>query len=165
MWQITRLKQHRFLSPTFFKIQRPYKKNHVYLLFHWFNGENCVIFTFFTQRTTDFDKLKRNMNDGIIIFLMSLLSVLTWKILLLFSFSSFSHKIIPCFKWRVYSLLSIFSYWIKHCCCWKNVFMIIFEIMKKENTNTSSFDTYQTDATLKNLYLFFCCHSMMSFIA
>ena len=34
--------------------------------------------------------------------------------------------------------------------------MIIFEIMKKENTNTSSFGTYQTDANLKNLYSFFC---------
>ena len=78
MWQIARLKQHCFLSPTFFKIQRSYKENHVYLLFHWFSGENCIIFTFFfTQRTTDFDKLKRNMNDGTIIFLTSLLSVLT----------------------------------------------------------------------------------------
>ena len=28
--------------------------------------------------------------------------------------------------------------------------------MKKENTNTSSFGTYQRDANLKNLYSFFC---------
>ena len=43
--QIACLKQC-FLSPTFFKIQRSYEKNHVYLLFHCLCGENCIIFTF-----------------------------------------------------------------------------------------------------------------------
>ena len=41
--QIARRKQ-RFLFPTF--LQRSYEKSHVYLLFHWFSGENCIIFTF-----------------------------------------------------------------------------------------------------------------------
>ena len=71
-----------FLSPTFYKIQR---------------------YTFSTQRTTDFNKLKRNMDDGTIVFLASLLIPLTWKFLLL---SSFWYKIISCFKKRVYSFLS-----------------------------------------------------------
>ena len=53
------------------------------------------IYIFFTQRTTDFDRLKRNMNDGTIVFLTSLLIALTWNILLLFSFW---HKIISCFN-------------------------------------------------------------------
>ena len=42
------------------------------LLFHWFSGEN-YIYIFFTQKTTDFDRLERIMNDGTIIFLMSFL--------------------------------------------------------------------------------------------
>ena len=33
------------------------------------------IYFFFTQRTTDFDKLKRNMNDRKILFLMSFASL------------------------------------------------------------------------------------------
>ena len=41
---------------------------------------------FFTQRTTNFDRLKRNMSDAAIVFLTSLLIVLTLNILLLFSF-------------------------------------------------------------------------------
>ena len=46
MWQITRLEQ-RFLSFTFYKIQRYYEKIMcIYLLFCWFSGENCIIFTF-----------------------------------------------------------------------------------------------------------------------
>ena len=53
------------------------------------------IYIFFTQRMTDFDRLKRNMNDGTIVFLTSLLVTLTWNILLLFSCW---HKIISCFK-------------------------------------------------------------------
>ena len=44
--QIAHLKEQCFSSPTFFKIQRSYIKNHVYLLFHWSSGENCIIFTF-----------------------------------------------------------------------------------------------------------------------
>ena len=36
-----------------------------------------VYLNFFTQRTTDFNKLKRNMNDGAMVFLASLLNVLT----------------------------------------------------------------------------------------
>ena len=42
-----RLKQQRFLSFTFYKTQRFYEKIMcIYLLFHWFSGENCIIFTF-----------------------------------------------------------------------------------------------------------------------
>ena len=44
------------------------------------------IYIFFTQSTTGFNKLKRNMNDGTIVFLTSLLIALTWYILLLSSF-------------------------------------------------------------------------------
>ena len=45
--QITRLKEQRFLSFTFCKTQRSYKKIMcIYLLFHWFIGENCIIFIF-----------------------------------------------------------------------------------------------------------------------
>ena len=82
--QIERLKQ-RFLSFTFYKTQRSCEKIMcLYLLFHCFSGENCIYISF-TQRTTDFDRLKkRNMNDGTIVFLTSLLIALTWNILLLF---------------------------------------------------------------------------------
>ena len=44
VWQIARPKQ-RFLSFTFYKT-KILRENLVYLLFHWFSGENCVIFTF-----------------------------------------------------------------------------------------------------------------------
>ena len=44
--QIASLKEQRSLSTTFFKIRRSYVKTHVYLLFHWSNCENCIIFTF-----------------------------------------------------------------------------------------------------------------------
>ena len=46
VWQIARLKQ-RFLSFTFYKTKISYVKIMcIYLLFHWFSGENCIIFTF-----------------------------------------------------------------------------------------------------------------------
>ena len=78
VWQIARLKQQRFLSFTFYKTQRSYEKIIcIDLLFHWFSGENCMIYIYFTQRTTNFDRLKkRNMNDGTIVFLTSLLITL-----------------------------------------------------------------------------------------
>ena len=48
------------------------------LLFRWFSGENCIIFTFSLHKLQhNFGRLKKNMNDGIIVFLMSLLIVLT----------------------------------------------------------------------------------------
>ena len=69
-------------------------ENHVYLffisLFQWWKLH--YIFIFFTYIKKE---LKRNMNDGTIIFLTSLLIILTRKILLLFSFW---YKIISCFK-------------------------------------------------------------------
>ena len=69
-------------------------ENHVYLffisLFQWW--KLYYIFIFFTYIKKE---LKRNMNDGTIIFLTSLLIILTRKILLLFSFW---YKIISCFK-------------------------------------------------------------------
>ena len=76
--QIAPLKQQRFLSFTFYKTQKSYEKiMRTYLLFHWFKDESYYIYIFFTQRTTDFDRLKRNMNDGTIVFLTSLLIALT----------------------------------------------------------------------------------------
>ena len=107
------------------------QENHVYLFVIWLVQwwKLYCIYIFFTQRTIDFHRLKRNMNDGTIVFLTSLLIALTWNILLLFSFW---HKIISCFKLK--SLAQLFL---------KNVLTLIFEIMKKENnTNTSSFDTF-----------------------
>ena len=68
--QIPRLKQQRFLSFTFYITQRSSEKIMcIYLLLHWFSGENCIIFTFSLQK----GQLKRNMNDGTIISLTSLL--------------------------------------------------------------------------------------------
>ena len=63
-------------------------ENHVYLFVIWLVQwwKLYYIYIFFTQRTTDFDRLKRNMSDGTIVFLTSLLIALTWNILLLFSF-------------------------------------------------------------------------------
>ena len=47
MRQIARLKQQRFLSFTFYTTQRSYEKiMYIYLLFDWFSGENCILFTF-----------------------------------------------------------------------------------------------------------------------
>ena len=59
MGQIARLKQQRFLSPAFFKIQRSYEKNHVHLLFHWFSGENCIIFTFLYTKNDRLRQIKK----------------------------------------------------------------------------------------------------------
>ena len=83
--QITRLKQQRFLSFTFYITQKSYAKMCIYL-FHWFSGENCIIFIFFTSERQTSKELKRNMNDGTMVFLTSLLIVLTGKILLLICF-------------------------------------------------------------------------------
>ena len=45
--QIACLKQKHVLSFTFYKTHRPYKKIMcIYLLFHWFSGENFFIFIF-----------------------------------------------------------------------------------------------------------------------
>ena len=42
--QIARLKQQSSLSFNFCKTQRSYEKiMRIYLLFHWFSGENCII--------------------------------------------------------------------------------------------------------------------------
>ena len=44
MWQIARLKQQRSLSFIFCETPRSYEKIMcIYLLFHWFNGENCIV--------------------------------------------------------------------------------------------------------------------------
>ena len=50
----------------------------IYLLFDWFSGENCIIFTFFflqkgRQTSTD----QKETNDGTIVFLTSLVTALT----------------------------------------------------------------------------------------
>ena len=83
--QITRLKQH-FLSFVFYITQKSYKKIMciVIWLVQWWKLH--YIYISFTQRTTHFDRLRRNMSDGTIVFLTSLLIALTWNILLLFSF-------------------------------------------------------------------------------
>ena len=62
-------------------------------------------YIFFTQSTKDFDKLKRNMSDGSVVFLTYLLIFLTWKVLLFFFFL-ISFWYISCFKQRVYFSLS-----------------------------------------------------------
>ena len=64
------------------------KKNHVYLFLIWLVQwwKLHYIYIFFTQKTTDFDKLKRNMSDWAIFFLTYLLIALTWNILLPFFF-------------------------------------------------------------------------------
>ena len=83
--------------------QRSYEKIMcIYLLFHCFSGENCILYIFLTQGK-DFDRLKRNMNDGTVVFLKPLLIVLTWNILLPFSFW---YKTISYFKEKIYSFLS-----------------------------------------------------------
>ena len=89
---------------TFFIFQRSCKKlskiileNHTHLfvisLIQWW--KLYYIYIFFTQRATDVNRWKRNMNDGTIVFLTSFHIALTWNILLLLSFWC---KIISCFK-------------------------------------------------------------------
>ena len=47
----------------------------LYFLFHWFSVENCMfLLSLHIGRQTS-KELKRNMNDGTIVFLMSLLIV------------------------------------------------------------------------------------------
>ena len=78
---------------TFCITQRSYEKIMcIYLLFDWFEWWKLSYFyIFFTQRTTGFGRLKRNMNDVTMVFLMSLLIALTWYILLLFFFLTKDH--------------------------------------------------------------------------
>ena len=64
------------------------------------------IYIFFIQKRTDLDRLKRNMNDGKIIFLTSLVIAVTWNILLLFSFWP---KIISCFELKNWVFLSTWA--------------------------------------------------------
>ena len=69
MWQTAHLKQH-FLSSTFIMC----------IMCIYFIGsvvKTVLYFNFSTQRMKDFNKLKRNMNDGTIVFLTSLLIFLT----------------------------------------------------------------------------------------
>ena len=84
------------------------RENHVYLFVIWLVQwwKLYYIYIFFTQRTTDFDRLKRNMNDGTIVFLTSLVIALTWNTLLLFSFWHKLIQIISCFKQKLYTFLS-----------------------------------------------------------
>ena len=50
----------------------------IYFLFHWFSGENCVILLLSLQKGRQtLKEFKRNMNDGTIIFVTSLLIFLT----------------------------------------------------------------------------------------
>ena len=50
------------------------RKSCVYFLFHWLSGENCMfLFSLHKGRQTS-KALKRNINDGTIVFLTSLLT-------------------------------------------------------------------------------------------
>ena len=50
----------------------------MYLLFHWFSGEDFIMFLFsLLKGWQTLKELKRNMNDGTVLFLTSLLIVLT----------------------------------------------------------------------------------------
>ena len=49
----------------------------VYFLFHWFSGEDCMFLLCLHKGQQTSKELKRNMNDGTIAFLASLLIVLT----------------------------------------------------------------------------------------
>ena len=75
--QITCLKQQRSLSFIFCKTQRSYEKIMCICYFIGSVVKIVLYLHFFTQRTTDFDRLKRNRNDGKIVFLTSLLIALT----------------------------------------------------------------------------------------
>ena len=60
MRQITHLKQQRFLSFTFCETQRSYEKiMYIYLLFHCFSGENCIIFTYFYTKDDILRQIKK----------------------------------------------------------------------------------------------------------
>ena len=93
--QIARLKQLFYLFLNY--NTKILQENHLCLCVIWLLQwwKLCYIHIFFTQRTTDLGRLKRNMDDGTIVFLTSLLTSLTWNILILFSFWQ---KIISCFK-------------------------------------------------------------------
>ena len=50
-------------------------ENYVYFLFHWFSGEICMFLLSLHKGRHTSKELKRNMNDGTIVFLMSLLII------------------------------------------------------------------------------------------
>ena len=72
-------------TTTFLSNTKILRENHVCLfviwLVQWWKLDCIYIFT---QRMIDLHRLKRNMNDGRIVFLTSLLIALIWNILLLF---------------------------------------------------------------------------------
>ena len=97
--QFACLKQQRFWSFTFYITERYYEKK-MYLFIFYFVGSVVKITLYILLFSSNKEwqtlkELKRKINDWTIVFLMSLLIVLTWKILLLFSFW---YKIISCFK-------------------------------------------------------------------
>ena len=52
-------------------------ENYVFIIFfHWFSGENCMFLLSFHKGRQTSKELKRNMNRGAIVFLMSLLVVI-----------------------------------------------------------------------------------------
>ena len=107
------------------------------------------IYIVFTQRVKDFNKPKRNMNDGTIVFLASCFSFLSDKRYVL----------------REFILFFQLTVLISHHCFWKNVLIIIFEIIKKENnTNTSSFNIFNRCWFKKPIFIFlWWFHSVTSF--
>ena len=78
--QIARLKRQRFSAFTSYKTQRSYEESMgVYFLLHWFSGENCMFLRFLRKGRQTSKELKRNMNDGTVVLLMSLLIVFLLK--------------------------------------------------------------------------------------
>ena len=51
----------------------------VYFLFHWFSGESCMFLLSLHKGQRTQKELKKNINDGTIVFLMSLLIVFLLK--------------------------------------------------------------------------------------
>ena len=61
--------QNNIQSFTFYKTQRSYKKIMcVYFLLHWFSGENFMFLLSLHKGRQTSKELKRNMNDGTIVF-------------------------------------------------------------------------------------------------
>ena len=83
--QIAHLKQQCFLSSTFYKTQRSYKKFMCLFFISLVQWWKLHVFILFAWRTKDSKRIKKKQNDGTILFLTSFQNVLTWKILLLFS--------------------------------------------------------------------------------
>ena len=93
--QIARLKQQRFLYPTFYKIQRSYMKIMSISYFIDSVVKIALYLNFLYTKDNRLRQIKKKNEWWNICFSDVLLIVLTWKFLL---FSSFWYKTISCFK-------------------------------------------------------------------